>query len=52
MANCSKCGTKVGCGCQLTNGMCAACNSAKNNTTNVTQQTNTQNAPTQAIKLS
>lgn len=25
MAQCSGCGAKVGCGCQLTNGMCAAC---------------------------
>lgn len=28
MAACSKCGANVGCGCQLTNGMCAACNAA------------------------
>lgn len=28
MAKCSKCGTNVGCGCQLINGLCAACNSA------------------------
>lgn len=25
MANCSKCGAKVGCNCQLTNGMCSSC---------------------------
>lgn len=25
MAQCSNCGTKVGCGCQLNNGLCAAC---------------------------
>jgi len=25
MANCRGCGKKVGCGCQLTNGLCAAC---------------------------
>ncbi len=28
MANCKKCGTKVGCGCQLVNGYCSACNYA------------------------
>jgi hypothetical protein len=28
MATCRNCGTKVGCGCQLTNGLCAACNGA------------------------
>lgn len=26
MANCRDCGIKVGCGCQLINGLCAACN--------------------------
>jgi hypothetical protein len=25
MANCKRCGVSVGCGCQLTNGMCASC---------------------------
>ena len=25
MAQCLNCGAKVGCGCQLTNGVCAAC---------------------------
>ena len=25
MANCSGCGIKVGCGCQLINGLCSAC---------------------------
>lgn len=25
MANCAKCGANVGCGCQLKNGLCAAC---------------------------
>jgi len=25
MAVCKNCGTNVGCGCQLTNGLCAAC---------------------------
>jgi hypothetical protein len=29
MAQCSNCGAKVGCGCQLTNGLCAHC-AAKN----------------------
>lgn len=28
MATCKKCGAKVGCGCQLINGLCAACNGA------------------------
>lgn len=28
MANCKRCGVSVGCGCQLTNGMCASCVSA------------------------
>lgn len=28
MATCRNCGAKVGCGCQLINGLCAACNSA------------------------
>lgn len=28
MANCTACGVKVGCGCQLVNGMCSACNYA------------------------
>jgi hypothetical protein len=26
MANCKRCQVKVGCGCQLTNGYCSACN--------------------------
>lgn len=25
MAQCTTCGTKVGCGCQLTNGLCTFC---------------------------
>lgn len=25
MANCRNCGTRVGCGCQLINGLCSAC---------------------------
>ena len=25
MANCRDCGLKVGCGCQLINGLCSAC---------------------------
>ena len=28
MANCKRCHTKVGCGCQLINGLCSACNNA------------------------
>ena len=25
MAHCSNCGVSVGCGCQLTNGLCSTC---------------------------
>jgi hypothetical protein len=25
MAQCAGCGTKVGCGCRLSNGLCATC---------------------------
>ena len=28
MANCRECGLRVGCGCQLINGLCSACNYA------------------------
>jgi hypothetical protein len=28
MATCKGCGAKLGCGCQLTNGLCAACYAA------------------------
>jgi hypothetical protein len=28
MANCKRCLVKVGCGCQLVNGYCSACNYA------------------------
>ena len=28
MAQCSKCGAKVGCSCQLIKGLCAYCNKA------------------------
>lgn len=37
MATCSKCGTKVGCGCQLKGGLCASCRTTVNNI-NVTYQ--------------
>jgi hypothetical protein len=30
MAKCKKCGTNVGCGCQLTNGLCSYCNKTVN----------------------
>ena len=30
MANCRKCGTSVGCGCQLKDGLCATCYSILN----------------------
>lgn len=26
MSQCRNCGTKVGCGCQLINGLCTTCN--------------------------
>ena len=26
MSSCKNCGAKVGCGCQLVNGLCAYCN--------------------------
>lgn len=29
-ASCSNCGANVGCGCNLTNGLCAYCNSQQN----------------------
>ena len=29
MASCKQCGTNVGCGCQLVNGLCAYCNGTK-----------------------
>ena len=29
MAKCLKCGSKVGCGCQLKEGLCPVCYSAK-----------------------
>lgn len=28
MANCRNCGMRVGCGCQLINGLCSACHNA------------------------
>jgi hypothetical protein len=34
MANCRGCGMKVGCGCQLINGLCSACNNKLKNATN------------------
>jgi hypothetical protein len=34
MANCRNCGAKVGCGCQLINGLCSACNYAAQQATN------------------
>lgn len=44
MANCRGCGMKVGCGCQLINGLCSACNSklktAKNTLRNVITKIN------------
>ena len=34
MANCRGCGMKVGCGCQLINGLCSACNNKLKTATN------------------
>jgi len=31
MAQCNSCGAKVGCGCQLTNGLCGHCASKVEN---------------------
>jgi hypothetical protein len=43
MASCSSCGTNVGCGCNLTDGMCVTCYGKQSSTTtrstNVTLQT-------------
>lgn len=41
MANCKKCNAEVGCGCQLKNGLCAACQ--KTNTAQILITTNNQN---------
>jgi hypothetical protein len=46
MANCRNCGMKFGCGCQLINGLCSACNHAL---TQVTQRI--KNVITKAYKL-
>jgi len=35
MANCRNCGAKFGCGCQLINGLCSACNAAVKQATNL-----------------
>lgn len=32
MANCTRCGKDVGCGCNLKNGLCATCNQPKTTT--------------------
>lgn len=37
MANCRKCGAKFGCGCQLINGLCAACNLAEKEANQIKQ---------------
>ena len=31
MAQCNSCGTSVGCGCQLSNGLCPTCAAKVNN---------------------
>ncbi len=46
MARCSKCGTSVGCGCQLINGLCSACNAAVQQTSKAIK-----NAISKAFKL-
>ena len=47
MAACRKCGAKVGCGCQLINGLCAACNRTVSQGKKIIR-----NVITQAYKLS
>jgi hypothetical protein len=47
MAVCRNCGAKFGCGCQLINGLCAACNAAATQGRKLIK-----NAITQAYKLS
>ena len=37
MANCRNCGAKFGCGCQLINGLCSACNAAVKQATQSTE---------------
>ncbi len=46
MARCSKCNINLACGCQLINGMCAACNAAVKQATN-----RIKNAITKAYQL-
>ena len=46
MAKCSKCGIDVGCGCNLINGLCSACNAALKQTSN-----RVKNVITKAFKL-
>jgi hypothetical protein len=43
MANCKRCQVRVGCGCQLVNGYCSACNYAV-----IQEEKDKQNANTQA----
>ena len=45
MANCKRCHTKVGCGCQLVNGYCSACTYAVKQEEEIKQQ---QDANTKA----
>jgi|ETNvirenome_6_30_1030629.scaffolds.fasta_scaffold00010_18 hypothetical protein len=42
MAQCANCGAKVGCGCQLTNGLCAHCNGNSNKEVTTSTYVNTQ----------
>jgi len=47
MAKCKNCGANVGCGCNLVNGLCAACNGAVKQGKNLFKH-----VITQAYKLS
>lgn len=42
MAKCRNCGTNVGCGCQLINGLCAACNAASKGAQNFKRYVNSK----------
>lgn len=46
MASCSNCGTNVGCGCNLVNGLCGYCRGIKKRTKQL------KNAVTKTFRLS
>lgn len=49
MSKCNKCGSNVGCGCNLINGLCASCN-AEMLREKQQQQTNNSELPTNKHK--